>query len=93
MFSVSPAVDTRFLEKVFRHKVLKMLLSKGKITKDMITLLDKWRHTGFNVFCGKHSPRPNQPCCKRLMNTASIIQNPSLQHLISGFMSTLSIHL
>jgi hypothetical protein len=53
LFSVSPAVDTNFLEHVFRHKVLKMLLSKGKITTDMITLLDKWRHTGFNVFCGK----------------------------------------
>ena len=29
-----------------------MLLEKGKITRDMITLLDKWRHTGFNVFAG-----------------------------------------
>jgi hypothetical protein len=28
-----------------------MLLSKGKIIQDMIKLLDKWRHTGFNVFC------------------------------------------
>jgi len=31
---------------------LKMLLAKGKITQDMIKLLDKWRHTGFNVFAG-----------------------------------------
>ncbi len=29
-----------------------MLLAKGKITQDMISLLDKWRHTGFNVFFG-----------------------------------------
>jgi hypothetical protein len=29
-----------------------MLLEKGKITQDMIALLDKWRHSGFNVFCG-----------------------------------------
>ncbi|RZB37986.1 MAG: hypothetical protein SRB2_00693 [Desulfobacteraceae bacterium Eth-SRB2] len=29
-----------------------MLLAKGKITQDMINLLDKWRHTGFNVSCG-----------------------------------------
>ena len=29
-----------------------MLLAKGKITQDMIALLDKWRHTGFNVFSG-----------------------------------------
>jgi len=27
-----------------------MLLAKGKITQDMISLSDKWRHTGFNVF-------------------------------------------
>ena len=52
MFSVSPAVDTKALEQIFRHKVLKMLLAKGKIKQDMITLLDKWRHTGFNVFAG-----------------------------------------
>jgi len=32
--------------------MLKMLLKKGKITRDMIALLDKWRHTGFNVYCG-----------------------------------------
>ena len=29
-----------------------MLLAKGKITQDMIALLDKWRHSGFNVFFG-----------------------------------------
>ncbi|MEA3360568.1 MAG: transposase [Thermodesulfobacteriota bacterium] len=60
MFSVSPAVDIKALEQIFRYRVLKMLLAKGKITQDMITLLvedpvfsgDKWRHSGFNVFCG-----------------------------------------
>jgi len=52
MFSVSPAVDIKALEQIFRHKVLKMLLARGKITRDMITLLDKWRHSGFNVFFG-----------------------------------------
>ena len=52
MFSVTPAVDTGVLEKIFRHKVLKMLLAEEKITPGMIRLLDKWRHTGFNVFAG-----------------------------------------
>ena len=60
MFSVSPTADTKALEQIFRHKVLKMLLVKGKITHDMIMLMvedpvfsgDKWRHTGFNVFFG-----------------------------------------
>jgi len=51
--SVQCAVsDTKAFEKIFRHNVLKMLLAKGKITQDMIALLDKWRHTGFNVFAG-----------------------------------------
>jgi hypothetical protein len=52
MFSVSPGVGTKAFEQIFRHKVLKMLLAKGKITQDMIALLNKWRHTGFNVFAG-----------------------------------------
>ena len=29
-----------------------MLLVKGRITQDMISLLDKWRYTGFKVFSG-----------------------------------------
>jgi hypothetical protein len=40
MFAVSPAIDAKALEQIFRHKVLKMLLAKGKITQDMIALLD-----------------------------------------------------
>ena len=52
LFSVSPTIDTKTLEQIFQHKVLKMLLTKGKITQDMIALLDKWRHSGFNVFFG-----------------------------------------
>ena len=52
MFSVAHAIDTDTLEKIFRHIVLKMLLDKGKISPDVITLLDKWRHTGFNAYCG-----------------------------------------
>ena len=26
--------------------------SKGKITEDLVDMLMKWRHSGFNVFCG-----------------------------------------
>jgi hypothetical protein len=32
--------------------VLKMLLANGKISPDAVALLDKWRHTGFNAYCG-----------------------------------------
>ena len=29
-----------------------MLLSKGKLTRDMVSMLDTWKHSGFTVFCG-----------------------------------------
>jgi len=50
--SLSPTVDTKAVEQIFRHKVLKMLLAKGKITRDMIAFLDNWRHSRFNAFFG-----------------------------------------
>ncbi len=37
---------------VHGNKVFKMLLNKGKITKEMIAMLSTWRHSGFHVFCG-----------------------------------------
>lgn len=52
MLTFAPAIDTRTLERLFRHHVLKMLFNKGKITRDMIALLDRWRHSGFNVYGG-----------------------------------------
>jgi len=52
MFRVAPRFTTKTLEEIFRHKVFKMLLSKGKITEDLIYMLIKWRHSGFNVFSG-----------------------------------------
>ncbi len=41
------------MEEIFRHKVFKMLLSKEKITEDMVDMLLSWRHSGFNVHCGQ----------------------------------------
>ena len=52
MFRVAPRFTTKTLEEIFRHNVFKMLLSKGKITQDLINMLMSWRHSGFNVFCG-----------------------------------------
>ena len=52
MFRVAPRFETKQLESIFRHKVFKMLLSKGKITEELIDMLMTWRHSGFNVFCG-----------------------------------------
>ncbi len=52
MFRVAPRFETKQLEEIFRHNVFKMLLSKGKITEDLIRMLMSWRHSGFNVFSG-----------------------------------------
>jgi hypothetical protein len=51
-FKVAPALDTEPLEKIFQHKVLGMLLRKGKIAKEVAKLILSWRHSGFNVYCG-----------------------------------------
>jgi len=52
MFRVAPLYDLKKLEKIFQRQILKMLLQKGKITKDLAAMLSNWRHSGFNVFCG-----------------------------------------
>jgi len=53
MFRVAPPLDLKKLEAIFRDKVFKMLLAKGRITKDLIAMLSNWRHSGFQVFCGE----------------------------------------
>jgi hypothetical protein len=49
---VAPRFETKQLEEIFRHKVFKMMLSKGKITQELVDMLMTWRHSGFNVFSG-----------------------------------------
>jgi hypothetical protein len=39
MFRVAPPLDLKKLEAIFRHKVFRMLLSRGKITEEMIRML------------------------------------------------------
>jgi hypothetical protein len=51
-FRVAPTFQLKDLEAIFQHKVLKMLVSKGKITRDLVSMLMSWPHSGFNVFCG-----------------------------------------
>jgi hypothetical protein len=52
--TVAPAIDTQALEQLFRHKILKLLLSEGRITEATVALMAKWRHSGFSVHCGSH---------------------------------------
>jgi hypothetical protein len=49
---VAPPLELKKLEALFRHNVFKMLLAKGKITRELIAMHSSWKHSGFNVFCG-----------------------------------------
>jgi len=51
MFRVAPWFIPRDLEKLFRYKVFKMLLSRKKITEDLIDMMMGWRHSGFMALC------------------------------------------
>ena len=57
---VCPPPDTGELEKLFRYEVFKMLKAEGKITDCVIENMMNWRHSGFNVYCGKAIWRHNQ---------------------------------
>jgi len=46
-------IDTATLEKLFIHRIFKMLLSKGFITERVVELIHSWKHTGFGVYWGK----------------------------------------
>jgi len=52
LFRVASRFPMKALESLFRHKVFRMLLDKGKITPEIIEIMDRWRHSGFNVYCG-----------------------------------------
>ncbi len=54
MFKVAPRFETKHLEEIFRYKVFKMLLSKGKITQDLVSMLILWRHSGCNHLNGEY---------------------------------------
>ena len=52
-YAPSINIDTASLEKLFIHKIFKMLLAKGLITERVVGLISSWAHTGFGVYCGK----------------------------------------
>jgi len=52
-YASSINIDTASLEKLFIHKIFKMLMSKGLITERVVALISSWRHSGFGVYCGK----------------------------------------
>jgi hypothetical protein len=49
VFHVALKFNLKELEHVFRHKVLRMLMAKGKINEDLIRMMGDWRHFWSNV--------------------------------------------
>jgi hypothetical protein len=73
MFRVAPPLELKKLEAIFRHKVFKMLLAKGKITKEMTRMLSSWRHSGFNVCCGNRISPQDETAMENLEHEATVI--------------------
>jgi len=48
-FNVLPKIDMKEVEKLFRHKVFKMLLKHKKIGPKLVERLLTWRHSGFSI--------------------------------------------
>jgi hypothetical protein len=48
LLTVAPVIDTQVLEQLFRHKVLKLLLSEGRITEVTVALMGKRRYLAMN---------------------------------------------
>ncbi|MGH7771856.1 MAG: transposase [Candidatus Binatia bacterium] len=48
-FFVLPEIDMRKLEKLFQHKVLKLLLKEKRISQEWVQKLLSWRNSGFNI--------------------------------------------
>jgi hypothetical protein len=58
------------LESLFRHRVLRMLLARGKINRELIRIMEGWRHSGFNVYAG---PRIHPRQKRSLENLAAYL--------------------
>jgi hypothetical protein len=70
VFRVAAKFNLKDLEQLFRHKVLRMLLARGKINCDLIRMMEGWRHSGFNVYAG---PRIHPRQKRSLENLAAYL--------------------
>lgn len=52
-FIRAPLFDPDRLEELFRQKVFYLLLTEGRLTRELVEMHSTWRHSGFHVFCGE----------------------------------------
>jgi len=48
-YAPSINIDTDSIEKLFIHRIFKLLYNKGLITEGVAELISSWRHTGFST--------------------------------------------
>jgi hypothetical protein len=70
---VCPPPDTGELEQLFRCEVFKMPKSEGIINEVIFENMMNWRHSRFNVYCGKAIWPRN---LEGLENLAAILSKP-----------------
>jgi hypothetical protein len=49
-FHTAPTRDLRPLEKLFRARLLRMLVEKGRLPPERAEMLRKWKHSGFSLW-------------------------------------------
>jgi hypothetical protein len=60
-FYVLPEIDIKKLESLFRHKVLKLLLSEKRISEELVEKLLSWKNSGFSVHNSGQNQKPGPP--------------------------------
>ncbi|MFH1562356.1 MAG: transposase, partial [Nitrospirota bacterium] len=49
VFYQLPPVSSKKMEEIFSHELFRLLLNEGKITEEVVNLLESWQHSGFSV--------------------------------------------
>jgi hypothetical protein len=61
-----PCPDPVRIMELFRHKLVKALLGREKITPHLVQIMGNWRHPGFSVFQGERIDPDDHEARRRL---------------------------
>lgn len=74
LFYVMPKFTSKWLEAIFRAKVISMLVKEGRLAKELGKKLMSWKNSGFSAHHGQPVKREDQQGLERL--SQYIIRNP-----------------
>ena len=61
-----PCPDPGQIMVLFRHKLIRALLARGKITPRLVDIMQNWRHPGFSVYQGERINPDDHEARRRL---------------------------